>query len=101
MYQSPLNQRFEDEITILIGNMDQTIGKLIKMERLKKGWSQQKLAQHLRINQSTVSRLEQGHWFPQKSIMERIKHWLDKDIKSAIHEVVRLQVLETAVNFER
>jgi transcriptional regulator with XRE-family HTH domain len=54
-----------------------TLGYLLKMARLRQGWSQTKAGQHLGVGQPTFSKWERNVEAPDPSRLPDVAEWLD------------------------
>ncbi|WP_338877523.1 helix-turn-helix transcriptional regulator (plasmid) [Spirosoma sp. SC4-14] len=59
-------------------------GKAVKQERLKKGWTQDDLAEHCRLDRSYISRIERGLKNPTLSVAWDIATQLNISMLSLI-----------------
>jgi DNA-binding XRE family transcriptional regulator len=53
----------------------------IREYRMRKGWSQTKLAQELKIDRSYINQIENGKVTPSIALLERIANILDCNLK--------------------
>ena len=53
------------------------IGAFIAMNRKKKGYTQEQLAEKLGVTNKTISRWENGHYMPDLSLLEPLSKELD------------------------
>ena len=53
------------------------IGLIVRKSRLKRGWSQERLARKLKVNRRTVSRLEHGQHRPTSHLVHLLQNVLD------------------------
>ncbi|UOF90829.1 helix-turn-helix domain-containing protein [Fodinisporobacter ferrooxydans] len=63
------------------------LGELLRWCRLEKGWTQQVLADYLRVDRSVVSRHENGEYFN----LDIVKRW---GMYTGYHEIVSSAVAE-------
>ena len=62
------------------------IGAFIAMNRKKKGYTQEQLAEKLGVTNKTISRWENGHYMPDLSLLEPLSKELDITLNELLAE---------------
>lgn len=68
----------------IVTNEDDKISKVIKMERIRKGWTMEKLAHESGINKNTISRIEKKITVPHDSTLGKILQALGLNVEDYI-----------------
>lgn len=69
-------------------NIKQQIGQQIQNARKLKGWSQEKLAEELKIGQPDICNLEKGRRTASNTLLQRISDKLGVEIVVSIRKVL-------------
>lgn len=72
------------------------IGAFIAMNRKKKGYTQEQLAEKLGVTNKTISRWENGHYMPDLSLLEPLSKELDITLNELLagEEIVKEEAME-------
>ena len=72
------------------------IGAFIAMNRKKKGYTQEQLAEKLGVTNKTISRWENGHYMPDLSLLEPLSKELDITLNELLagEEIVKEELVE-------
>ena len=72
------------------------IGAFIAMNRKKKGYTQEQLAEKLGVTNKTISRWENGHYMPDLSLLEPLSKELDITLNELLagKEIVKVEAME-------
>ena len=72
------------------------IGSFIALNRKKKGYTQEQLAEKLGVTNKTISRWENGHYMPDLSLLEPLSKELDITLNELLagEEIVKEETLE-------
>lgn len=72
------------------------IGAFIAMNRKKKGYTQEQLAEKLSVTNKTISRWENGHYMPDLSLLEPLSKELDITLNELLagEEIVKEEAME-------
>ena len=72
------------------------IGAFIAMNRKKKGYTQEQLAEKLGVTNKTISRWENGHYMPDLSLLEPLSKELDTTLNELLagKEIVKEEAME-------
>ena len=72
------------------------IGAFIAMNRKKKGYTQEQLAEKLGVTNKTISRWENGHYMPDLSLLEPLSKELDITLNELLagEEIVKEEDLQ-------
>lgn len=72
------------------------IGAFIAMNRKKKGYTQEQLAEKLDVTNKTISRWENGHYMPDLSLLEPLSKELDITLNELLagEEIVKEEAME-------
>ena len=72
------------------------IGAFIAMNRKKKGYTQEQLAEKLGVTNKTISRWENGHYMPDLSLLEPLSKELDITLNELLagKEIVKEEDLQ-------
>ena len=72
------------------------IGAFIAMNRKKKGYTQEQLAEKLGVTNKTISRWENGHYMPDLSLLEPLSKELDITLNELLvgEEIVKEETME-------
>lgn len=72
------------------------IGAFIEMNRKKKGYTQEQLAEKLGVTNKTISRWENGHYMPDLSLLEPLSKELDITLNELLagKEIVKEEAME-------
>lgn len=72
------------------------IGTFIAMNRKKKGYTQEQLAEKLGVTNKTISRWENGHYMPDLSLLEPLSKELDITLNELLagEEIVKEETME-------
>ena len=72
------------------------IGAFIAMNRKKKGYTQEQLAEKLGVTNKTISRWENGHYMPDLSLLEPLSKELDITINELLagEEIIKEEAIE-------
>lgn len=73
------------------------IGAFIAMNRKKKGYTQEQLAEKLGVTNKTISRWENRHYMPDLSLLEPLSKELDITLNELLagEEIVKEEAMET------
>ena len=57
-----------------------TLGVIVKVERLRRGWSQAELARQANMNQTSISLIESGRLVPYQKQLDKLGATLELDL---------------------
>lgn len=88
------NSKILDERRLIMDT--KKIGAFIAMNRKKKGYTQEQLAEKLGVTNKTISRWENGHYMPDLSLLEPLSKELDITLNELLagEEIVKEETLE-------
>ena len=88
------NSKILDERRLIMDT--KKIGAFIALNRKKKGYTQEQLAEKLGVTNKTISRWENGHYMPDLSLLEPLSKELDITLNELLagEEIVKEETLE-------
>lgn len=88
------NSKVLDERRLIMNT--KKIGAFIAINRKKKGYTQEQLAEKLGVTNKTISRWENGHYMPDLSLLEPLSKELDITLNELLagEEIVKEETLE-------
>lgn len=89
-----INSNVLDERRLIMDT--KKIGAFIAMNRKKKGYTQEQLAEKLGVTNKTISRWENGHYMPDLSLLEPLSKELDITLNELLagEEIVKEEAME-------
>ena len=89
-----INSNVLDERRLIMDT--KKIGAFIAMNRKKKGYTQEQLAEKLGVTNKTISRWENGHYMPDLSLLEPLSKELDITLNELLagEEIVKEETME-------
>ena len=88
------NSKILDERRLIMDT--KKIGAFIAMNRKKKGYTQEQLAEKLGVTNKTISRWENGHYMPDLSLLEPLSKELDITLNELLagEEIIKEEAME-------
>ena len=88
------NSKILDERRLIMDT--KKIGAFIAMNRKKKGYTQEQLAEKLGVTNKTISRWENGHYMPDLSLLEPLSKELDITLNELLagEEIVKEEAMK-------